>query len=412
VNRFQYLRKELAHRRGRTIATLASIGVSVLVAVLLISVATTYTRAIQAPMKTVGADIVVQLSGDIPSALENLVFPHPNALLESEIVEEIRAIPGVVAMTRGVYLWELQPNPYKSILGIEAGETGLDGLNANIIAGAPITPDSNMILIDGDYAAKNALAPGDMLAIADQSYEISGVVDSATGGKVIRADVYMPISVAQMLATNAPLVRELYDFGPDDANLLLVKADNRDLREVVTAIQAVLGDKAIVSSELSFQETLDSVLFLSESIGLILAIVIGVFSIAFVLRATVSAVNERQREMAVLQAVGWNKRQINRQIVLENALLAAIGSLGGLLLALLIAQIVGGIEITIELPWDLSSTPHFLPDATLDRTEIVTAPLEISPHGHRRLWRLAGRAGCRNDCGVDETPATMVDAGE
>jgi putative ABC transport system permease protein len=188
-----------------------------------------------------------------------------------------------------------------------------------------------------------------------------------------------------MLAASAPRVQELYPFGTDDSNMLLIKADNRDLRAVVEAIRAELGKKAVVSSGLSFQETLDSVLFLSERIGLILALVIGLFATAFVLRATASSVNERQREMAVLAAVGWTPSQIKWQVVLENTVLAVLGSLGGVALALLIARLTGGIEISIDLPWDLSSTPHFLPDAKLDRTAIVNLPLEIPP----RLMALA-----------------------
>jgi len=389
VNRLQYLRQELIFRRGRTIATLLSIGVSVLAAVLLISVATTYSRAVQAPMKNVGADIVAQLTGDIPRALEGLVFPHPNALLPAASVKKIAALPGVVSITRGVYLWELKPNPYKSILGIEGGPAGLDNLNANIIAGAAISPDSDSILLDSDYAAKNKLSVGNMLKIGDGRYKISGIVDAATGGKVIRADVYMPIKIAQMLAVHAPRVQELYPFGPNDANMLLIKADNRDLRAVVKAIRAELGKKAVVSSGLSFQETLNSVLFLSKRLGLILALVIGLFATVFVLRATASAVNERHRDMAVLEAIGWTRGQIKGQVILENLVLAVLGSIAGVALALIIARLSGGIQISIDLPWDLSSTPHFLPGAKLDRTQIVTMPLEVSP----ALMAIAGIGG-------------------
>jgi hypothetical protein len=33
--------------------------------------------------------------------------------------------------------------------------------------------------------------------------------------------------------------------------------------------------------------------------------------------------------------------------------------------------------VTIEFPWDLSSTPHFIPTATLDRTQTITVPITI-----------------------------------
>jgi ABC-type antimicrobial peptide transport system permease subunit len=95
------------------------------------------------------------------------------------------------------------------------------------------------------------------------------------------------------------------------------------------------------------------------------------------LRATASAVEERRREMAVLQAIGWPWRRIREQVLVENLLLATSGALLGLALALVIAAVLGGISVTIELPWDLSSTPHFIPEATLDRTQTITVPITI-----------------------------------
>jgi len=380
MNRYAYLIKELVFRRGRSLATLVSIGLSVFAAVLLIGIATSYSQAIRAPMKTVGADVVVQLSGDIPSKLEGLVFPHPNALIPREKIKAILAIPGVTSLVRGVYMWELAPNPYKSILGIENGPAGLDGLNANLISGNRISMGDRRVLIDSDFAAKKAkkaLHAGDSIRIGKEKFIIAGIVDAAAGGKVIRADVYMPLRLAQQLASSAPRVTELYDFGVEDANLLLVKVEQRKLRGVVAAVGKLLGKKAIISSELSFQETLDSVLFLSERMGWIIAMVIGIFAVAFVLRATATAVNERRRELAMLQAIGWRWSRVRTQVILENTVLALIGSAAGLALALLTTHIICGIEIVIDYPWDLSATPHFLPEATLDRSQTVTAPLQM-----------------------------------
>jgi hypothetical protein len=34
--------------------------------------------------------------------------------------------------------------------------------------------------------------------------------------------------------------------------------------------------------------------------------------------------------------------------------------------------------VTLDLPWDLSSTPHFIPEATLDRTQTVSVPITMS----------------------------------
>jgi hypothetical protein len=102
VSVFRYAIREIFFRRGRSLVTTTSVALAVLAAVLLTALATSYSRAIRKPIETVGADVIVQMTGDIPLKLEGLVFPHPNALLPAAQVAEIRAIPGVVSLTRAV----------------------------------------------------------------------------------------------------------------------------------------------------------------------------------------------------------------------------------------------------------------------------------------------------------------------
>ena len=90
------------------------------------------------PIETVGADVIVQMQGDIPPKLEGLVFPHPNALMPADIVGQIRTMPGVISLTRAVYMWDLEPDRYASILGIDDNEVGLAGLGERLIDGKPI----------------------------------------------------------------------------------------------------------------------------------------------------------------------------------------------------------------------------------------------------------------------------------
>ena len=81
--------------------------------------------------------------------------------------------------------------------------------------------------------------------------------------------------------------------------------------------------------------------------------------------------------MAVLQAIGWPWRHIRRQVLIENGLLAIAGIALGILAALAITGMLGHISVTLDLPWDLSSTPHFIPEATLNRTQTITVPIGI-----------------------------------
>ena len=78
---FHYLKQELSHRFGRSMVTLVSIALVVFMAVTLTAISRASTDALRLPLENVGADIVVQLSGDIPQKPEGLVFPHPTAQL-------------------------------------------------------------------------------------------------------------------------------------------------------------------------------------------------------------------------------------------------------------------------------------------------------------------------------------------
>jgi len=382
---FRYAASELRFRTGRSLVTAISIAMAVLAAIVLTALAASYARALRVPIETVGADVIVQQQGDIPPKLEGLVFPHPNALVPADLVRQIKAIPGVIAMTRAVYMWDLEPDRYESVLGIDDSDVGLAGLAQRLIDGKPISAAGRSILIDSDYATKNHVKVGDSVKVGTDAFAVAGIVDAARSGKLVRADVYMSLPLAQSLATAAPQVRALYPFGADDANLVLVKVNREQLQGVVETVTNLIGKKGVVSSELSMRNALSGVLFLSQSMGLIIAAIIGLFAAAFVWRATATSVAERRREMAILQAIGWSWRHIGEQVMIENLALAVIGTAVGLAVALVVVLSLGHISVTVDLPWDLSATPHFIPTATLDRTQVVTAPISIS-------WLTAGIA--------------------
>src|SRR5664280_2510041 len=291
----RYAWRELAFRRSRSLIAILSFAIAVLTAVLLTALAASYARAVRAPIETVGADVIVQITGDIPPKLEGLVFPHPNALVPAAAVAAVRAMQGVISLTRGVYMWELAPDHYQSILGIDDSEAGLGSLASRLIDGKPLGAGDQAVLLDSDFATKQNLKVGASIGVGGTKFPVRGIVDAARGGKVVRADVYMALTPAQALAATAPMVQALYPFGRDDANLLLVKVDRQHLEGVVDKVATLLGKKGIVSSELSFREALSGVLFLSQRMGLIVAAVIGAFAAAFVFRATASAIQERRQ---------------------------------------------------------------------------------------------------------------------
>ena len=312
----RYAWRELAFRRSRSLIAVLSFAIAVLAAVLLTALAASYARAVRAPIETVGADVIVQITGDIPPKLEGLVFPHPNALVPAAAVAAIRGMEGVISVTRGVYMWELAPDHYQSILGIDDSEAGLGSLSSRLIDGKTLGAGDRAVLLDSDFAAKQGAQGRRRLSTsAARNFPCSG---SWTPRAAARWCAPMSICRSRRRRPwrqRRRKVQALYPFGRDDANLLLVKVDRQHLEGVVDKIVTLLGKKGIVSSELSFREALSGVLFLSQRMGLIVAAVIGAFAAAFVLRATASAIQERRRELAVLQAIGWPWRHIRQQVL-------------------------------------------------------------------------------------------------
>ena len=168
----RYATSELAFRRGRSLVTATSVALAVLAATILTALAASYAQAIRVPIETVGADVVVQQQGDIPPKLEGLVFPHPNALVPADIVKQIRALSGVIALTRAVYMWDLEPDRYESVFGIEDSDVGLAALGERLVDGKAIRADSRAVLLDSDFAAKNRIKVGDNIKVGDETFPV------------------------------------------------------------------------------------------------------------------------------------------------------------------------------------------------------------------------------------------------
>ena len=110
--------------------------------------------ALRLPLENVGVDIIVQLSEGIPKKLEGHVFPHPTAQIPTDSFERIRKLPGVILTTGALFLWDLSPNKFQSLLGVDSkGTSGIPGLNSQLISGKPLDPEVLPIeaLVDGDF---------------------------------------------------------------------------------------------------------------------------------------------------------------------------------------------------------------------------------------------------------------------
>jgi ABC-type lipoprotein release transport system permease subunit len=211
-----------------------------------------------------------------------------------------------------------------TVTGVDPGDDSLGPLaSGTITAGHNFTTaesDSNVAVVDSDYASAQNLKVGSSMTVAGQTFTVIGVVQAAQGGS--SAGVYIPLARAQSLANM-----------PGEVNTIYVSAASAaDVSAVSGEISRALPTATVTnSSDLASEVTgsLSSASTLANNLGkwLAVAVLAAAFGLASIM--TMSAVSRRVREFGTLKAMGWNSRRIIRQIMGEALVIGIVGGAAG-----------------------------------------------------------------------------------
>ncbi|MGD0066761.1 MAG: ABC transporter permease [Streptosporangiaceae bacterium] len=211
-----------------------------------------------------------------------------------------------------------------TVTGVAPADDSLGPLaSGTITSGHSFTTaesDSNVAVVDSDYAKAQNLKVGSKITVAGKTFSVIGIVQAAQGET--SADVYIPLARAQALANM-----------PDEVNTVYVSAASAaDISAVSTEISGALPTATVTtSSNLASEVTgsLSSASTLANSLGrwLAVAVLAAAFGLASIL--TVSAVSRRVREFGTLKAMGWRSRRIIRQIMGEALVIGIVGGAAG-----------------------------------------------------------------------------------
>ena len=377
-----YVGAELLRRPTRAISAMLSVAIGIAVFVGLQAYSVGYRAAARAPLSEVGADITVQRQGDVPETFDGIVFPHSVAPIHRDEIEAMASIPGVEGVAESLFFWSFEGDRFVAGLGLDPTvDFGPGRLRAGLVDGRFLEEgDEGVVVVDASFATQNSLGVGDAIAVAGRSLAVVGVVDSTSVGKVANANLYIPLGDAQALASIAPSVLAVHDMRPDDANLLFVKAEQTQAeKNVVTAAEEIMGDQALVSAAESFTEQLGALFGLVDRFGVIVGLVALSFAVAVLLRTVAASVWERRREIGMMRAVGWRRRDVSRLLMSEALAVTTSGAMVGLGLALLLTMLMRRATVTIPVPWELTPSPHFLPGGADEVAVVVPLAASITP---------------------------------
>jgi putative ABC transport system permease protein len=319
--------KGVFRRKTRSLLTILSIIVGIMLVTALLMVANGLNTQFQQLSGGSGADFVVlDHSSDLSSS-------RVNASIETDLekMDGISWVSGMVISTTNI-----GDRPFAFVMGVNPGEKSVEQFR--IVEGRTLqSGDTGKVIIGRVMATQEGLKIGDTLNIKDKSFEVVGIYE--TGVTTEDGGVVVPLGEAQ----------SLFDLG-DQVSMLQVKVENIDR---VDAIRTQIENRypqllALKGSEVANQQ---ADLQLINSISSLIALIAILVGSIVVMNTMIMSVMERTREIGVLRAIGWKRRKILSLILKESFTISIIGGVIGIVLGIVMVNLLTNLaKISLNLP--------------------------------------------------------------
>ncbi len=307
---------DLRRHVARTVLTASGIALGVATIVALLSLSSGIERS---------ASGLIHLGGSELGMFQDGVGELTASTLPQSLVAGVKRRPGVDdAAPIAVATGELAGSGSFLVFGVPRDSFVMSRLV--FLEGRPPRNDGEAIV--GDGAARDlGLRLGDPLKLKAGTFWISGIYHAGVGFQDQGAALALPV-VQRILGR------------PGDATTIAVKlARGADAETVGTELeQAFRGTVAISQPGQVARVDTNSLLIRRAAIVFVaLALIIGGIA---VMNTMLMAVFERQREYALLLAVGWPRRLVGSLVLREGILLSFGGALIGLALGALAGELI------------------------------------------------------------------------
>jgi putative ABC transport system permease protein len=386
---YHYILKELRHHHHRTLVNVLGIGIGIALFVSINAVSAAYQKAVSLPFKNLGADIVVQRpekravdSKRAPASMRGIRLPFSNQLLPSDDLEKLRTTDGVGSMATSLLLWEFDKGGFRTIMGVDLSQPSLGPVKVkDWLKEGRFPQKDGEVVIEKHYAKFQRKKIGDTMDINGRPFNLVGLLEIREGSQIASANMYLSLRDAQGL-----LDGELTGVNPapqkggtisNGVNVVYLRLKNPSLLSQVKAdIGKQLSGVSVTSSD-SFLELMGGVSKISDQFSFIASMVALGGAIFLIIKAMLSNLVERSREIGILKAVGWTGRDVQKQLMGEVFLQSLMGGVFGILMGYFFSYLLGFLSIPVSTPWELNLLPAFAKD-TAAAAQTVRLPVSIS----------------------------------
>jgi putative ABC transport system permease protein len=375
IMNYRYVLKELRHHHNRTLVNILGIGIGIALFVSINAVNTAYQKAVSLPFKNLGADVVVQRpekravdSGQPPASMRGIRLPFSNQLLPSEDLEKLKTIEGVDSMASSLLLWEFDKGGFRTIMGVDLKQPSLGPVKVKEwLKEGRFPQKEGEVVLEKHYAKFHHRKLGDAIEINGRPFSVVGFLEIKEGSQIASANIYLPLSDAQTLVGG----------DSNSVNIVYLRLKNPSLLgRVKTSIAGKLNGVSVTSSD-SFLELMGGVSKISDQFSLIVSIIALGGAVFLIVKAMLSNLVERSREIGILKAVGWTERDVQKQLMGEVFLQSLLGGVLGIVMGYFFSYLLGFLSIPVSTPWELNLLPAFAKDAAA-AAQTVRLPVSLS----------------------------------
>ncbi len=371
---YQYVLKELRHHHNRTLVNILGIGIGIALFVSINAVSTAYQKAVSLPFKNLGADIVVQRpekravdSKQQPASMRGVRLPFSNQLLSSEDLEKLKTVEGVDSMASSLLLWEFDKGGFRTIMGVDLAQPSLGPVKVkDWLKEGRFPQKEGEVVIEKHYAKFQHKKMGDTLEINGHPFSVVGLLEIKEGSQIASANIYLPLQDAQGLAGG----------DANGVNIVYLRLKNPSLlSQVKTNIGRQINGVSVSSSDSSL-ELMGGVSKISDQFSFITSLIALGGAVFLIIKAMLSNLVERSREIGILKAVGWTEKDVQKQLMGEVFLQSLAGGVFGIMMGYFFSYLLGFLLIPVATSWELNLLPAFAKAEAA--TQNVRLPVSIS----------------------------------
>jgi ABC-type antimicrobial peptide transport system permease subunit len=317
--------QSLWQRTTRTMLTLLTIGLTVGAILTLESVINGISTELTRMFSGSDVEIVIRQADIADTSL---------SAIDERVADRIASLPEVYSVSGMVMNAVMLPETggFLIILGYAPNEYAIQSFN--IIEGQPLTSNHQMIL--GRVAAEaNQKEVGETMEVSGQRFKIVGIFENGVGLEDMSGVI--TLRDAQAFAGRPRKVTMLMvDLSDPRETTALVEKINQNFPE----IHAAAGGEFV--EQMPDMENADGML---NGISF-LALLVGGLG---VLNTMMMSILERTREIGVLRALGWGRRDILGLILREALLLGILGGILSILIGILLAYLLTMVPLMGEM---------------------------------------------------------------